>query len=117
MVADSYLYTLANTTTATTPIAAYTPNVDRLEAKMKELESLFFRKVVVKCPACGQWGAALCECKYCGHPIDMGEMPSGVQAAPKEKLWTIDAIRKYNCEKIVPDHRINFITPTGLYNK
>ena len=47
MVTDSYLYTLANTTTATTPIAAYTPNVDRLEAKMKELESLFFRKVVV----------------------------------------------------------------------
>jgi len=29
-------------------------------------------------------------------------------------LWTIDAIRKYGCEKIVPDHRINFITPTGL---
>lgn len=29
-------------------------------------------------------------------------------------LWTIDAVRKYGCEKIVPDHRINFITPTGL---
>jgi hypothetical protein len=29
-------------------------------------------------------------------------------------LWTIDAVRKYSCEKIVPDHRINFITPTGL---
>lgn len=29
-------------------------------------------------------------------------------------LWTIDAVRKYQCVKIVPDHRINFITPTGL---
>jgi hypothetical protein len=29
-------------------------------------------------------------------------------------LWVIDAIRKYGCEKLIPDHRINFITPTGL---
>lgn len=29
-------------------------------------------------------------------------------------LWTIDAVRKYGCEKIVPDHRIDYITPTGL---
>jgi hypothetical protein len=29
-------------------------------------------------------------------------------------LWTIDAIRKYGCEKLIPDRRINFITPTGL---
>jgi hypothetical protein len=29
-------------------------------------------------------------------------------------LWTIDAVRKYHCIKIVPDHRINFISPTGL---
>jgi hypothetical protein len=28
-------------------------------------------------------------------------------------LWTIDAVRKYGCEKIIPDHRINFITPSG----
>ena len=111
MVADSYLYTLANTTTATTPIAAYTPNVDRLEAKMKELESLFFRKVVVKCPACGQWGAALCECKYCGHPIDMGEMPSGVQAAPKEKLMYGGQTCMTNDFLIGPTGR------RGLYNK
>jgi hypothetical protein len=27
--------------------------------------------------------------------------------------WTIDAIRKYGCEKIIPDKRIDFITPTG----
>ncbi len=27
--------------------------------------------------------------------------------------WVIDAIRKYGCEKIIPDSRINFITPTG----
>ena len=29
-------------------------------------------------------------------------------------LWTIDAIRKCGCEKVIPDHRINYITPTGL---
>jgi hypothetical protein len=28
-------------------------------------------------------------------------------------LWTIDAIRKYRCEKIIPDRRIDYITPTG----
>lgn len=26
--------------------------------------------VVVKCVACGQWGARFCECRYCGHPIE-----------------------------------------------
>lgn len=46
-----------------------------LKAKLANLEDLFFRKVVSKCPACGQWGAALCECKHCGHPVDLGEKP------------------------------------------
>jgi hypothetical protein len=46
---------------------------DSLKKEVQELKDLFFRKVVVKCPACGQFGAALCECKYCGHPIDLGE--------------------------------------------
>jgi len=27
--------------------------------------------------------------------------------------WVIDAVRKYGCEKIIPDHRIDYITPTG----
>ena len=27
-------------------------------------------KVLEKCPACGQWGAVMCECPKCGHPID-----------------------------------------------
>lgn len=27
--------------------------------------------------------------------------------------WVIDAVRKYGCEKIIPDHRIDFITPSG----
>jgi hypothetical protein len=53
-----------------------------LKEKVNQLEALFFRKVVSKCPACGQWGAALCECKHCGHPIDMGEAPKGVEAPP-----------------------------------
>jgi hypothetical protein len=47
---------------------------DTLEKKVKELEDLFFRKVIVKCSHCGQWGAAMCACKYCGSPIDMGEV-------------------------------------------
>lgn len=46
---------------------------DELEIKVKQLEDLFFRKVVSKCPACAQWGAAMTECKHCGHPIDLGE--------------------------------------------
>lgn len=25
---------------------------------------------LTKCAWCGQWGAAYCECKHCGHPID-----------------------------------------------
>jgi hypothetical protein len=32
-------------------------------------------------------------------------------------LWIIDAIRKYGCEKIIPDHRINYITPNGNSGK
>lgn len=60
-------------------------DVDELKEKLARLEALFFQKVVVKCPACGQWGAAMCECKYCGHPIDMGKIPDGIQAPPKQK--------------------------------
>lgn len=51
------------------PIDATISISNELEEKINKLESLFFRKVVSKCPACGQWGAALCECKHCGHPI------------------------------------------------
>ena len=29
-------------------------------------------------------------------------------------LWLINAIRDKNCEKIIPDSRINYITPSGL---
>jgi ribosomal protein L32 len=43
---------------------------DTIRRELEELKKLFFMKVVVKCPACGQYGAAGCECKYCGHPID-----------------------------------------------
>lgn len=28
-------------------------------------------------------------------------------------LWVINAIRRYGCEKIIPDHRINYITPNN----
>jgi hypothetical protein len=48
---------------------------DALRAKVDELERLFFRKVVVPCPYCGQWGAAMCACKKCGGAIGMGEIP------------------------------------------
>ena len=26
-------------------------------------------------------------------------------------LWTIDAVRKYNCEKIIPTRRVDYLTP------
>jgi hypothetical protein len=79
-----YAYITSTATTATNstwnyytaPSGIIDTGVDELKAKVKELENLFFRKVVSRCPACGQWGAAMCECKHCGHPIDMGEMPN-----------------------------------------
>ena len=49
----------------------YNPNQEAdLRKELNELKNLFFMKVVVKCPACGQYGAAGCECCHCGHPID-----------------------------------------------
>ena len=42
------------------------------------------------------------------------DLPFGLLISGDYSLWTIDAVRKYNCQKIVPDHRINYITPTGL---
>jgi hypothetical protein len=85
-------YTGTSTSTSTTGYVyvdshnignANIPDIDELKIKLKNLEELFFRKVVSKCPACGQWGAAMCECKYCGHPVDMGEVPDGIQPLPK----------------------------------
>lgn len=32
-------------------------------------------------------------------------------------LWTIDAVRDYKCEKIVPSRRIDYITPNGKSGK
>lgn len=42
------------------------------------------------------------------------DVPFALLISGDYSLWTIDAIRKYGCEKIVPDHRIDYITPTGL---
>jgi hypothetical protein len=42
------------------------------------------------------------------------DLPFALLISGDYSLWTIDAIRKYNCEKIIPDHRIDYITPTGL---
>ena len=44
-----------------------------LRDKIDKIENLFFQKVVVKCKWCGQYGAALCECKHCGQAIDYDE--------------------------------------------
>lgn len=41
------------------------------------------------------------------------DIPFALLISADYSLWTIDAIRKYGCEKIIPDHRIDFITPTG----
>jgi hypothetical protein len=32
--------------------------------------ALEYGDVIVKCGACGQWGAVKTACKHCGHPID-----------------------------------------------
>ena len=44
------------------------PSMDDIIAKVKK--SLGFERVLEKCPACGQWGAVMCACPHCGHPID-----------------------------------------------
>lgn len=31
--------------------------------------------------------------------------------------WTWGAFKKYNCQALIPDHRINYITPTGRSGK
>lgn len=41
------------------------------------------------------------------------DLPFALLISGDYSLWTIDAVRKYNCEKIIPDHRIDFITPSG----
>lgn len=48
------------------------PTTNELRTKVKQLEDLFFREVVVKCSWCGSWGAAMTQCKHCGSPIDLG---------------------------------------------
>lgn len=45
------------------------------------------------------------------------DLPFALLISGDYSLWTIDAIRKYGCEKIIPDHRIDYITPTGLSGK
>ncbi len=42
------------------------------------------------------------------------ELPFALLLSADYNKWGIDAVRKYSCIKIVPDSRINFITPTGL---
>ena len=42
------------------------------------------------------------------------DLPFALLISGDYSFWTIDAVRKYGCEKIVPDHRIDYITPTGL---
>jgi len=42
------------------------------------------------------------------------DLPFALLISGDYSLWTIDAVRKYGCEKIIPDHRIDYITPTGL---
>lgn len=49
------------------------PELEVLQKKIAQLDALFFRKVVVKCEHCGQWGAAMSACKHCGAPIDLGK--------------------------------------------
>jgi len=50
--------------------------------------------------------------KFFKKCIEYG-VPFALLISADYSLWTIDAIRKYGCEKIIPDHRIDFITPTG----
>lgn len=33
-------------------------------------KALGYGDVIVKCPACGQWGATKTACKHCGYPIE-----------------------------------------------
>lgn len=68
--ASHYGYPLMNTYT---DARLSSPIIDELQSQVKELFSMFFRKVVVQCPWCGQWGASMCACKYCGGAIGLGD--------------------------------------------
>ncbi len=46
----------------------YTPDVQSIVAAVKK--SLGMERVLEKCLYCGQWGAVMCACPSCGHPID-----------------------------------------------
>lgn len=43
---------------------------DKLNKLVRAVNENFPAIAVVKCAACGQWGARFCECKHCGSPID-----------------------------------------------
>lgn len=44
--------------------------MDSIIAEVKK--SLGFSDAIVKCMACGQWGAVKTACRHCGAPIDPG---------------------------------------------
>lgn len=44
------------------------------------------------------------------------EIPFALLIPADYCLWTIDAIRYYRCEKIIPTRRINYITPNNVPN-
>jgi hypothetical protein len=46
------------------------PEVNKSEIAQEVIKLMMFNPVVVKCPACAQWGAVKTECKHCGHPVD-----------------------------------------------
>lgn len=41
------------------------------------------------------------------------DVPFALLISADYSLWTIDAVRKFGCEKLIPTRRIDYITPTG----
>jgi hypothetical protein len=64
------IYVTNGSTNSDFKFATYGDASQELLEKIKRLEDLFFKKVVVKCKWCGQWGAGGCECRHCGQAID-----------------------------------------------
>lgn len=63
---DNADYIMAGTGTNTHRLS-----IDSIVQAVKK--SAGYDRVLEKCPACGQWGAVMCECPKCGHPIDPKE--------------------------------------------
>lgn len=65
----------ATATTHSTQSSVYYPNIENSWQSIEDMVITAVKhinppEVIVKCVACGQWGAIKTPCRHCGNPID-----------------------------------------------